>query len=347
MSDLPTFSVVIVNYNGGDFLANALASLKRQTFTDFEVLLVDNASADGSVDDIDATGLPGFQLLKQEANLGFAAGNNVAAKVAKGRWLLLLNPDTEAKEDWVEQLNDAAERYPTCRTFASAQINLSNRELMDGAGDCYQLFGIPWRGGFERSVKEMPDEGLCFAACGASAMYDRELFLSLNGFDERLFCYCEDVDLGFRLQKLGEECIFVPSAVIYHEGSGISGQESEFSTTYGSRNRSAIFVKNMPFWLLFLTFPAHLAIIAYIVVRNRRSPRAKWIWDSSLKGLPMGWKMRFSPEWRVASSLALAPGLLKSFAWNPFRMSKRRTHIRSLPSDRLTNAEELTEQFAE
>lgn len=329
MSSAPTFSIIIVNYNGGEFLTGALLSLEAQTFRDFEVLLVDNASSDGSIDNLETAGLPAFTLLRQAENLGFAEGNNVAAKVATGKWVLLLNPDTVAQEDWLEQLLAATKRHSYCRVFASGQINLSTPSLMDGAGDCYQLFGFPWRGGFERPVAEMPSEGLCFAACGASAMYDRELFLSLGGFDERLFCYCEDVDIGFRLQKLGEDCIFVPDAVIFHEGSGISGRESEFTVFHGSRNRSAIYVKNMPLWLLVLTFPFHCALLAYIILRNRPAPRADWVLQGVKAGLPMGWAMRSKPEWNKRGIPGGRIRLLRAFAWNPFRMSARKPHVRA------------------
>jgi N-acetylglucosaminyl-diphospho-decaprenol L-rhamnosyltransferase len=108
----PTFSVIIVNYNSGDFLQGALSSLAAQTRRDFEVILVDNASSDGSIDDLDTSGLPAFRLMAETENHGFARGNNLGAAHAQGAWLVLLNPDAEAHPDWLEQIAAGMARHP-------------------------------------------------------------------------------------------------------------------------------------------------------------------------------------------------------------------------------------------
>ena len=324
----PAISVVIINYNGGAFLQAAVDSLSRQTFRDFELIVFDNASSDGSAERLDLSTLPSARLVKNPDNLGFAGGNNRAADLATGKWLVLLNPDTVAAPGWLEKLMAAASAQPGCRTFASAQLDLADPGLMDGAGDAYLIFGMAWRGGFARPASELPRPGWCFSACGAAAMYDLALFREVGGFDERYFCYCEDVDLGFRLQLMGHDCRFVPEAVVHHAGSGITGRLSEFATYHGTRNRIWTYFKNMPAGLILLTLPGHLLLTAYVLTTNFLTPRRK----SMLRGLKDGFggalRIRRELRWRVKSRrIGLWP-LVRRMAWNPFRMQARKVHVR-------------------
>lgn len=330
----PNISVVIINFNGGAFLQNAVDSLARQTYRDFELILLDNASTDGSAQAIDLSALPSATLVLHPENSGFAGGNNIAAGKARGRWLVLLNPDTVAEPDWLEQLMAAAAANPGIQTFASAQIDLADPSLMDGAGDAYLLFGIPWRGGFGRPASEMPARGWCFSACGAAAMYDRSLFVELGGFDERFFCYCEDVDMGFRLQLSGHDCLFVPDAIVRHAGSGISGRASAFSTYHGTRNRIWAYAKNMPTALLLVTLPGHIVLTLYILARNAFTPRFKPMMKGLRDGLKGATNIRRQPNWRVRAPSSSLTEIASRMAWNPWRMSARKTHVRPIAAKR-------------
>lgn len=325
----PNISVVIINFNGGAFLQGAIDSLRQQTYRDFELILFDNASTDGSVDSIEFAHIPAARLVRNPENIGFAAGNNRAAELASGKWLVLLNPDTVAAPDWLEKMVAATVAHPECKTFTSAQLDLTAPGIMDGAGDAYLIFGIPWRGGFGRPESEMPETGWCFSACGAAAMYDLALFRDIGGFDERFFCYCEDVDLGFRFQLAGHDCLFISDAVVHHAGSGITGRTSAFSTYHGTRNRIWTYVKNMPAALLVATLPGHLLLTLYIVGRNAFSPRfapmVRGLKDG-IKGVP---EMRRASPWRLDSRTS-PTGLSARMAWNPWRMSSRKPHIRKL-----------------
>lgn len=326
----PTFSIVVVNYNGGDYVRDCIDSLRKQTFRDFEVIIVDNASEDGSVDNIDTTNLPNFQLLKQDENLGFAKANNLAAKIATGTWLALLNPDAVAAPNWLQQFLDCTERHPHVSTFASVQYCAEDNQILDGTGDAYLIFGLPWRGGFGRSVSELPEEGEVFSPCGAGALYRRSVFLKFGGFDERFFCYCEDVDLGFRMQLEGERCIFTPRARIDHAGSAISGRKSRFSMFHGHRNRTWTYFKNMPLILLILTLPAHIAIVSYFYIRNRN----KFDHDGLKNGLRDGFQsalaIRRSTEFRTNRKPSSYLYLLRQMSWNPFKMTAHKPIVRRI-----------------
>ncbi len=327
----PFFSVLIVNYNAGELLQSAINSLKNQTFRDFEIVLVDNDSGDSSVDDLDLNGVPEIRVLREKENHGFAKGNNLGAREANGKWLALLNPDAVADPNWLAEIHHATERHADCRVFACSQINMDEPNLLDGAGDAYFAFGIPWRGGFEHPISALPNEdSQCFSPCGASAVYERDLFLSLGGFDERFFCYCEDVDLGMRLQMSDEKCVFLPEALVHHKGSATSGRYSYFTMYHGFRNRTWAYLKNMPLVVLLLTLPGHIALMLYIYLRNMGHANLKGMRQGMWHGLKDGWALRWQTEYKVKPSRKATWNLMRSMAWNPVRLSTRGVHVWAL-----------------
>lgn len=331
MTETPDFSVLIVNYNGGAYVQGALDSLKRQTHRSFEVILLDNASSDGSVDGLDTDGLPAFTLMRETENHGFARGNNLAAARAKGCWLALLNPDAAARPDWLAQVLAGTQRHPGVTSFACTQLWMHDETKLDGAGDNYLIFGIPWRGGYRRPAAELPPEGTCFSPCGASAVYHRETFLAAGGFDERLFCFCEDVDLGFRLRLEGGDCVFLPSAVVAHAGGGLSDKVSGFAVRHGTRNRLWVYLKCMPMPLLVLTLPGHVALTAAILFRGLMTGRfaeAMKGLAEALGGLGPVWEDRRRVQARRAASLR---SLARAMVWNPVKMLGRRIAVSTLP----------------
>ena len=330
MSGSVKFSVIIANYNSGGYLRKALASLAAQTFRDFEVIVIDNGSEDGSMDGIDGSGLPDLILRPQNENLGFAKGNNIGAELAKGEWLALLNPAAEAKPDWLEQIAAGIEIYPETLAFASTQITTDNTAMLDGIGDEYLAFGIPWRSGFGASVETLTGLRECFSPCGASAVYHRQTFLDHGGFDERFFCYCEDVDLGLRMQLTGQRCIFLPDAVIHHAGSAVSGRDSYFTAYHGNRNRTWTFFKNMPLPLLILFLPAHLAIIGYIYWRNRDRFEHTGMKDGLREGFKTALSIRRDKQRRGRAYPKNVWGFLRAMAWNPFVVRHRGPVKRSI-----------------
>ncbi len=259
-------SVRIVNFNSGDRLSRCLACLARQDFQDFETIVVDNASADGSASWAEAADVP-VRLIRAETNLGFAAANNLAAKSARGEWLALLNPDAYARPDWLTRLAAAIDRYPWADAFGSTQLDAADPAIVDGAGDCLSAYGVYFRGLHGGAADDLPPDGECFAPCAAAAMYRRTTFETLGGFDERLFCYGEDVDLGWRLRLGGGRCVQVADAVVLHEGSGVTGRRSDFTLYHGHRNRLWVVYKNTPALLFWPFLPAYAAVNAALWLR--------------------------------------------------------------------------------
>ncbi len=300
-------AVIIVNWNGGRFLEGCLVSLMRQTQIPGEIILVDNASTDGSLEI--ARRFPAVRVIVLAQNTGFARGNNlaIAAASAESEWIALLNPDAFAAPRWLETLLMAAEANPEFDVFGSKLVNAADPVVLDGAGDVYHVSGRVWRTAHSVPMTSSSEtECEIFSPCAAAALYRRSAFEEVGGFDEDFFCYVEDVDLGFRLRLAGYRCLYVPQSVAHHVGSGTTGgQHSDFSVYHGHRNLVWTFVKNMPGVLFWLLLPLHVALnlasIVWFALRGQGGVilRAK---RDALLGLPKMWrKRRQVQKTRVAS----------------------------------------------
>lgn len=293
----PKVSVVIVNWNGEQFLERCLAALMAQTVKPREIILVDNASSDGSLAIVRC--FPDVRLMVQDHNVGFARGNNLAIKAAsaESKWIALLNPDAFAEPRWLEALLLSAESHPGFDVFGSKLVNASNPMALDGAGDVYHMSGLVWRTGHGAPVPACAEkEREVFSPCAAAALYRRSALLKAGGFDEDFFCYVEDVDLGFRLRLAGCRCLYVPLSVAHHVGSGTTGgRHSDFSVYHGHRNLVWTFVKNMPEPLFWLLLPLHVTLnlvsIIWFALGGQGGVilRAK---RDALLGLPKMWRKR-------------------------------------------------------
>lgn len=256
----PLVTVVIVNWNGIRVLNHCLAALERQDFQDFEILIIDNGSTDGSLEGIAARRHP-VRIRRLLHNAGFAAANNVGIQMARGRWIATLNNDAFPEAGWLTALLQAAEQSPEYSFFASCLLSPDDPPRIDGLGDVYHASGMAWRKGHGESLspaRALPGE--VFGPCAAAALYPRTQVLEAGGFDEAFFCYHEDVDLAFRLRLLGYRCLYVPQARVTHQGSASTGPRSDFVLYHGHRNLVWTYLKNMPPPLLLRYLPLHLAL---------------------------------------------------------------------------------------
>jgi len=326
----PAVTVCVIAYNSGPTLRACLERLEAQTYRDFEALVIDNASPDRGDAEI-AASLPFVRLVSNARNLGFAGAGNQGARLGRGRWLVLLNPDAYAEPDWLAELVAAAERHPQVRSFTSRQMVAGEPGVLDGLGDVMSGYGIPYRGGYLGRDDGRAFEGEVFSPCGAAMMIDRALFRELGGFCEYFFCYCEDVDLGYRLQLAGEPTVLVPRAVVHHVGSASSGgRKSEFAVFHGTRNRFWVAFRNTPALLAPIVIPLHLAAVALIASRRPNWPHAGVVWRAflaALKGLPKVLQDRRIVQ---AARKASAGQIARAMTWNPRDLAGRRPVIRPL-----------------
>ena len=291
------FALIVVNWNSWDLLSRCLEKLRTQTFQDFTVLVIDNASEHPAPQGLlDRHG--NVTLIRNRSNVGFAAANNQAFALLKDtEWVALLNPDAFPEANWLQRLIEAAAENPGFSMFASRQLMEGSRHLMDGDGDAYHISGLVWREGHgSKQFYAPPQTREIFSACAAAGFYRKDALSSANGFDEDFFCYVEDVDIGFRLRLMGHRCLLIPNAVVHHIGSASTGsQHSDFAVYHGHRNLVWTFVKNMPGALFWLLLPLHLLMnlvtVAVFIARGQGKVilRAK---RDAIKGLPRAWAKR-------------------------------------------------------
>ncbi len=290
-------AIIVVNYNGQAYLQRCLAALAEQTVAPQQIIVVDNASDDNSIT-LAKQVFPKVSYIDAGSNLGFAAANNLAARHLDNdiKWLALINPDAFAQPDWLDELLTTAHAKPDLAFFSSELIDAADPSLLDGSGDCYHVSGLVWRRSHAEPVNKQ-SQLPWFAPCAAAALYRRDAFEQVGGFDESFFCYIEDVDLGFRLRIAGYEGEHVTASKVRHVGSGITARESDFSIYHGHRNLVWTYVKNMPRSWFWRYLPQHLLmnVVALLYYSLRGRPgiifKAKW---HALKGLAAHWRARES-----------------------------------------------------
>ncbi len=252
--DYMQVTVVIPNYNGLRFLKTCLDSLENQTSDEFEVLVVDNGSADDSVAYIERN-YPWVKILPLEENTGFCGGVNAGIQTATTPYVLLLNNDVEAAPDFVEQMCKAIQKSDKVFSVSSKMVQFYDRSKIDDAGDLYCMLGWAFQRGVGHKVNESQYQkhSRVFSACGGASIYRRSVFEKIGYFDEIHFAYLEDIDVGYRARIAGYENIYCPKAVVYHIGSGTTGSKyNHFKVKLSARNSFYLNYKNMPVGQLLL-----------------------------------------------------------------------------------------------
>ena len=253
MQEQPLISVVIPNWNGAHHLPVCLDSLRRQSYPRVEVIVVDNHSRDESVNLLERE-YPEVKVLALDENRGFAGGVNAGIEAAQGEVLAVLNNDTEADAEWLEQLWRALEHSPMAGSATSKILLFDQRQIINSAGDLYGVDGIPInRGVWEEDKGQFDEVERVFSPCGGACAIRRSMLEDLASrgqegpFDEDFFAYCEDVDLGWRAQLAGWECLYVPTGVVYHRLSATGG--GKIASYYTGRNFLCVLAKDYPFSL--------------------------------------------------------------------------------------------------
>lgn len=248
-------TVIIPNYNGKAYNEKCLDSLRRQSFKDFNIVVVDNASDDGSVELIEEH-YPEVKLIRLSENFGFSRAVNEGIRVSDTEFIILLNNDTEATDTFIEELVRAIDGKEEVFSVAAKMLQMANPDKIDGAGDLYCALGWAFAIGKGRNKKYYDKERTVFSACAGAAIYRRAIFEIIGYFDEFHFAYLEDVDVGYRARIMGYRNIYTPKAVVYHVGSGFSGSRyNSFKIRLAARNSWYVIYKNMPFWQIIINLP--------------------------------------------------------------------------------------------
>ena len=256
-------TVVIPNYNGIGYLKDCLDTLREQTYRDYEVLLVDNGSGDGSLAFAEEH-YPWVKVLPLDRNYGFCGAVNAGIRAAQTPYVFLLNNDTKLHPDCIEELMIMMHSHPNCFSCSARMIKMSEPDRLDDAGDYYCALGWAYALGKDRPCAKYLKPRKVFAACGGASMYRRQVFERIGMFDEAHFAYLEDIDVGYRAQIYGYENWYCPKAVVWHVGSATSGSRyNEFKIRHSSRNNIYMIYKNMPLLQIILNFP--LLLIGFLI----------------------------------------------------------------------------------
>ncbi len=321
-SPSPAVTVIIVNLNGEKYLRDCLASLAVQTFTDFEVILVDNASTDGSVFFV-AENYPEVKRILNRENLGFGEGNNVGMRVAQGKYIALLNNDTVTHPEWLQSLFEAAERSPgTFGMWASKILFYDRPDTIDTAGHLMYPDGLNiGRGRGEIDMGQHDREEEVFFPSGCAALYSKKMLDEIGYFDADFFAYGDDTELGLRARLAGWKCLFVPSSVVYHKYSATSGRYSPFKVLLVERNRIWVLVKYFPLRYIILSpFYTFIRLCGHLAAAFRRKGAAGRFTEAfSLADL-----VRIYLKANVQAVLGLRKMLRKRTQMRPIRKASNR-----------------------
>ena len=257
----PLVSVVIPNYNGKEYLMNCVDSLMQQHGRAFEVIIVDDCSTDGSMEEValkypENDAFPLMRYVRNKENVGFAASVNRGIRKAGAEYVILLNNDTEAEPDFVNAMVRSIRRSPRIFSVQAKMIQLHDKTKLDSSGDYLCALGWAFTKGKDKPEALYNRRKRIFSACGGAAIYRKKLLEELGMFDEKHFAYLEDVDIGYRALLHGYDNIYEPAAVVYHAGSGSSGSRyNEFKARLSGRNNIYMLHKNMPMWQRILNAP--------------------------------------------------------------------------------------------
>ncbi|MCW3976170.1 MAG: glycosyltransferase family 2 protein [Candidatus Bathyarchaeota archaeon] len=255
----PRVSIIVVNYNGKPFLKKCFSSLMKSIYPeDFEVIMVDNASKDGSVEFVSRF-YPSVKIEKSSTNLGYAAGCNRGAKLAKYEYMVFMNNDIEVTRKWLLPLVQICSDPEVAICGGKILLNRPRNQLYS-AGGVLNLFSIPVDRGFFEEDRGSFDrlENVAYVS-GAALMVDRYIFEKLGGFDDDFFAFCEEVDLCLRSWISGYRVVFVPSSIVYHIFGGSFGKPSAFRNFFGVRNMLFTMIKIFELKNLMWLLPINLA----------------------------------------------------------------------------------------
>ena len=247
----PIVSAIVVNYNGGDMLQDALGSLLAQTWPGLEVILVDNASTDGSLESAQRRFGDRIVTVRNTRNLGFAGGNNVGFAAAKGDWIFLLNPDAVCDPGVIAELMRFAADRPDVGQLACRVVRADQPNFFDSVGLLLYPDGVARSRGWQEKDQGQYDRAEeVLAPHGCACALRKTMLDEIGVFDEDFFCYFEDLDLGVRGQLAGWKCWYVPDARVRHVKSATAGNYSVFKAYHVERNRLYCLWKWMPRFLL-------------------------------------------------------------------------------------------------
>jgi GT2 family glycosyltransferase len=251
MKNSPLISVIILNWNGKEYLSSCIRSVREQTYSNMEIILVDNGSTDGSVEYIKNL-FSNLNVMINRENLGYGGGNNRGIREAKGSYIFILNNDTEIEKDCLEWLWKCIETDKKIGVTTPKILLYDRRDTIDAAGLTIDPDGLSIGRGRLEPQEKYNQSGEVFSGSGCASLYRKEMLEEIGLFDTDFFAYAEDTDLGWRARLAGWKAYYVPGAVVYHHHSKKFGAYSSMKAFLVERNRIWVAWKNFPLPILYL-----------------------------------------------------------------------------------------------
>ena len=292
----PKISVIIVNYNGKKLLEKCLESLFKTDYNNFEVILVDNNSTDGSMEFV-TKNYPKIIVIKLDSNKGFAEPNNIGAKIAKGEYLLFLNNDTVTTTNFISEMVKVLEKDEKIAICQSLLLKPDGN--IDSSGDFIDKMGIVYNSKTKTDeIKEIS------SARGACMLIRKKIFDKLGGFDEKFFFSFEDVDLGWRSWILGYKVVIVPNSIVYHSAGKTSSNFKPEVAFHGLKNQLSMKITN------FEPRFAFSSLLSFFFVYGSREIK---IWfDYKIKGYTNMTSTKYEDKTAENPSIKI---VIKSISW--------------------------------
>jgi GT2 family glycosyltransferase len=297
---MPLVSILIVNYNGEGLTINCLKALEEQSFKDFEIIIIDNASTDNSVNEIEkylqVSPLSSLvKLVPLKKNAGFAGGCLEGLRRAHGTYVALLNNDAEPHEGWLAELVKAMGSDSRIGICASKML-VHGTDIIDCAGDGFSTALKGFGEGEEQKSFLYNKKRYVFGACGGAALYRRKMIEEIGFFDEDFFLIHEDIDLNFRAQLNGWKTLYVPTAIVHHKVRSSIGHMSDLAVYYTLRNTEFVKVKNIPLAIFIRCFIEFIIGILteflYFCIKHKRLKLYFKAKSDAIKMLPRMLKKR-------------------------------------------------------
>lgn len=284
-------SIILLAYNSKSDLEECIPSLESQSYKDYEIIVMDN-SPNNDVQNFVSKNYPDIKYVKNNSNIGYPAGNNNGLKYAKGKYIIVVNPDTVADNEWLNQLIKPLENNAEVAITNSKVLLYHYQDLVNTFSNYCHFTGLDFCKGLGEpsSLYSKPSEAGAISGCSFATR--RDVFEEIGGFDPDFFLYMEDVDLAWRVRLAGYKILAVPSSIIYHKYELSIGAWKNY---YLERNRYQMLLKNYSLKMLILIFPAIL--VAEIIT-----------WGHAiLQGLPYI-KSKLDAYWWVLTNI---PGIIE------------------------------------
>ena len=268
-------SIVLPNYNGMKWLPDCLAAIFDQTYSNCEVIMVDNNSSDRSLEFV-RDNYPGVKVISLHTNEGFASAVNLGIKKAVGTFILLLNTDTVLQSNFLNNIVDCLRQADDdVGAVASKMLQMENTALIDDVGDQFSWYGAATKGGRDQHATQHEKLVEIFSPSGGAALYRKSFLEECGYFDKRFFAYLEDIDLGLRGRLMGYRYLFCPTAEVYHKSHGSQMNYRKY-ICLTTCNRLFLFTKNIPALLIIRNLHSLIYGQCYFFLAHGKPSASMW-----------------------------------------------------------------------